>query len=195
MERISRVSTRSDLLSLRGSETLQRQSSFTVSSPIPPTSLTNGQDLAVFNMDIIIQLPEWVRPGQTISPPLVVRLSRREVGGYVSDNLSHFFAFVSLTSADGNRSLAPPRNDLIAGNLSDSIHPLGADPAFDEQEVGFMSFPNIRIQQMGHYRLRVSLLSMEVGSSDGPRGATNLQSTLSSVVQVYDGAGEVEPRK
>ena len=143
-------------------------------------------------MNVIVEPPPQVRPGQVLSPPVVIRLERAETEEN-DINPSLLFAFVSITSEDGSTSLAPPRNDLIAGNLSDSVHTLDSDTESDDEEVGFLSFPDLRIQDPGSYRLRVSLMRMDVTSTEGPRGAMNLQSTLSRVIHVDDEAEESSP--
>lgn len=146
-------------------------------------------------MHVIIEPPQQVRPGRILNPPIVVRLDKTEAEDESVTDPSLLFAFISITSEDGSTSLAPPRDDLIAGNLSDSVHTLDSDSESDEEEVGFLSFPNLRIQDPGNYRLRVSLMKMEVTDSSASTGAMNLQSTLSRVIHVNSEAEDLSPGK
>ena len=135
-------------------------------------------------MNVIVEPPPQVRPGATLNPPIIVRLARTDVEDEAVGDTSQLFAFVSVTSEDGSTSLAPPSSDLVSGNLSDSVHTLESDSEFDDEEAGFLSFPDIQIQNPGNYRLRVSLMKLDAGGGSGSRGAINLQSTLSRVIRV-----------
>ena len=133
-------------------------------------------------MNVIVQPPPQVRPGTTLSPPIIVRLEKTGVED--KRDTSQLFAFVSVISEDGSTSLAPPRNDLIAGGISDSVHTLESDTeSSDDEEVGFLSFPDLTIEEPGDYRLKVSLMKVIVSG-----GAMNLQSTLSRVIHVDNDA-------
>ncbi|KAI4155922.1 MAG: hypothetical protein LQ340_000648 [Diploschistes diacapsis] len=160
---------------------------------VPALSGLNGENRRRFKMHVIIEPPQQVRPGRILNPPIVVRLDKTEAEDESVTDPSLLFAFISITSEDGSTSLAPPRDDLIAGNLSDSVHTLDSDSESDEEEVGFLSFPNLRIQDPGNYRLRVSLMKMEVTDSSASTGAMNLQSTLSRVIHVNSEAEDLSP--
>ena len=144
-------------------------------------------------MDVIVEPPPQVRPGTTLTPPIIIRLAKTDVEDEVERDTSRLFAFVSVTSEDGSTSLAPPSSDLVSGNLSDSVHTLESDSESDDEEVGFLSFPDIKIQNPGNYRLRVSLMRIDAGGSSEPRGAMSLQSTLSRVIRVDNEAEESPP--
>ena len=145
-------------------------------------------------MNVVVGPPPQVRPGATLNPPIIVRLARTDVEDEAVRDTSRLFAFVSVTSEDGSTSLAPPRSDLVSGNLSDSVHALENDSGeSDDEEVGYLSFPDIRIQNPGNYRLRVSLMKIDAGGSSESTGAMNLQSTLSRVIRVDNEAEDTPP--
>ena len=141
-------------------------------------------------MRFVVDPPTTIRPGALLNPPVVVNLEKIPDNGRTSEDTSRLWAFVSVTDEAGNVSLAPPRNDLVAGTLSDSVHTLESD-SDSEVEEGFVSFPDLAINQPGRYRLRISLMKLDAGA--GAHGARNLQTIQSQVIQVDAAAGDTAP--
>lgn len=149
----------------------------------------------LYEMHIIIQPPVESRPGNTLTPPLIISLRRNE-GSRTEERLiadiHSYWAFVSAVSEDGLVALAPPSNSLLSGTLADSVHEARLTEA--EEDVGHVAFQNLAINQTGRFRLRISLLQMP-GSQDGPsRGGwgqasvRNIASVLSHVIRVENSA-------
>ena len=149
----------------------------------------------LYEMHIIIQPPIESRPGNTLTPPLIISLRRKE-GSRTEERLiadiHSYWAFVSAVSEDGLVALAPPSNSLLSGTLADSVHEARLTEA--EEDVGHVAFQNLAINQAGRFRLRISLLQMP-GSQDGPsRGGwgqasvRNIASVLSHVIHVENSA-------
>ena len=130
--------------------------------------------------------PAQARPGSILDPPMIIRLRKMptQAGQESAEDPSLLFAFMSLTAEDGSTSLAPPRNDLLTGTLSDSIHSLQQDLYPDDTELGFASFPEVVINDPGSYRLKISIMKMDTSAGSRFQGAVNLQTSLSRVIRV-----------
>ncbi|KAL8762676.1 MAG: hypothetical protein Q9184_001383 [Pyrenodesmia sp. 2 TL-2023] len=150
------------------------------SAPVTETSATDDAQglrgaLSPYQMHIIIEPPIEARPGNTLVPPVVVALRAREIeedGEARAEDLSSYWASVSLVSADGLVALAPPSTTLLSGSLVDSIRE--PDSTEGESVVGYVLFQNLIINQPGDFRLRVSLLRMPSDISDADNAAGGL---------------------
>jgi hypothetical protein len=152
-----------------------------------------------YKMKIILQPPPEVRTSVRIDPFLVVSLGPRSPQSGRStptSNMSGVWAMASLTTADGTEVLTPPRPDLLEGQLVDSVH-LPMEPG-SGPETGYALFPNLRVQQPGRYRIRISLIDMDSnGSSLGmsSQGGMNVQVVNSSVFTVHPAAPLFRPSR
>ena len=155
--------------------------------------LVNGTSDSPYEMKVLVQPLPQVRPGTILNPPIVVSLDKTAGREYADQDSHRLWGFVSVTTEDGMTSLAPPRNDLLAGNPTDSVHSLAAGP--DGRETRFMSFTNIAICATGRYRLRISLVRMDLEGAAQGQSMVNVQSTLSRVIHVSDEAGPPSPGK
>ncbi|KAL8647252.1 MAG: hypothetical protein Q9226_006507 [Calogaya cf. arnoldii] len=146
-------------------------------------------------MRIIIQPPVESRPGNTLTPPLIISLR----GTWVSPteerlgaDINSYWGFVSVVSEDGLSALAPPSTSLLSGTLADSVHEARLTEA--EGDVGHLAFQNLALNQPGRFRLRISLLQMPGIQADpptggfGPPGVRNIASVLSHVIHVRNNA-------
>lgn len=133
-------------------------------------------------MNVIVQPPSAIRPGAPLHPPIVVRLEgRRSLGAssIVNANDGSIWALASVVSADGMVALAPPQSNLLSGTLVDSIHTASVEE--DSRGMGYMTFPNLAINQTGNYRIRVSLVRMPTIEDSE---AVNVQSIMTRVIRV-----------
>ena len=146
-------------------------------------------------MIVVVGPPQQVRPGAILNPPLVIRLDRGDTSDGNRVDTSRLFGLVSVTSADGSTSLAPPRNDLVAGRLTNSIRTLNDSEDSGQEDFGYLTYSDIRIQDPGRYRLRVSLMRFDGGDAPGTGGAMNIQSTLSDVIRVDNSAQDPVPSR
>lgn len=147
-----------------------------------PSNLRQERPDDTFIMNMVVQPPKWTRPGNVLSP-VVVRIHHKiadSSNGLSTHDTGLMWAMVSLASEDGTTTLAPPRNDLLGGSLVSSFH--HATPSDGDQEVGHVSFMDLAIRIPGRYRIKVSLLQMAFGAKS--RDGTNLQDTMSHVIQV-----------
>ena len=145
----------------------------------------------VYEMQIVIQPPVELRPGNILRPPTVVSLrkvgaSHREEG--LNTDINGYWAFVSVVSEEGLVALAPPSTSLISGTLANSVHHGRLTAA--EDDVGHLAFLNLAINQTGRFRLRISLLqmpghpeNMAAGESEPP-DVKNIASVMSDVIHV-----------
>lgn len=129
-------------------------------------------------MNVIVQPPSEIRPGSLLHPPIVVRLEGHRAQN-VNVNDANIWALASVVSADGLVALAPPQTNLLSGTLVDSIHTASVDE--ERRGMGYMTFPNLAINQAGNYRIRVSLVRMP--TVDNPE-AINVQSIVTRVIRV-----------
>ena len=140
------------------------------------------------NMRIVIQPPHQARPGDVLTPPIVMSLENQS-GSHSAEQESIdptlLWAVVSVVSEDDLTPISPPRSDLLIGTIADSIHPL--TPPDHEGQIGFVAFSNLIIREPGRYRLRISLIKMNaVGEINTPsyEGGTAVQSMSTRVINV-----------
>lgn len=134
-----------------------------------------------YAMNVIVQPPSAIRPGAPLHPPIVVRLEGRRSHGsnaVVNVNDGSVWALASVVSADGMVALAPPQPNLLSGTLVDSIHTSVEESS---RGLGYMTFPNLAINQTGNYRIRVSLVRMPTVEE---HEAVNVQSIVTRVISV-----------
>lgn len=153
-------------------------------------------------MEIMSQPHGSLRPNEILYPPLTVRLGVQDTENDESNiigSISHLWTFVSLTDEDGVETVAPPRQGLLTGRLTDSAHPLssgeqmGPDsdgPAFIRAVTeSFVMFPDLAIRELGRYRLRVTLFSMQTSTEEGNvglHGASSLQEVMTGIIEIRD---------
>ncbi|KIV86213.1 hypothetical protein PV11_01841 [Exophiala sideris] len=92
-------------------------------------------------------------------------------------DLSGAWAMISLTTADMQQNLAPPRTDLLRGNTADSIHPIDQEQEVDRATIGYATFRGLVITEPGH---------MFYNGSD-PSAGMVLPSLHSQVFEVVEG--------
>jgi hypothetical protein len=135
--------------------------------------------MAGISLQIAVQTSSITRLGTVLSPPLaVIMRSTTTVNGYSSE-LSRVWAFATLIDEYGEVV-----NDQLTGTLADSVHIL---PRGDDSEFYFL-FGNLSIESTGTFRIRVTLMRMDTGSS----GAASLQQIESNTIVVVDHAVEVQ---
>ncbi|MCJ1421838.1 hypothetical protein MMC32_008205 [Xylographa parallela] len=162
--------------------------------------LMNGVLLQTNNpyiMRIVIEPPHQARPGEVLTPPLVMSLENESGPNSPEQepvDPTLLWAVVSVVSEDNITPLAPPRTDLLIGTIADSVHPL--TPPDHEGQIGFVAFPNLVIREPGRYRLRISLIKMNaIGGMRTPayEGGTAVQSMSSRVIDVVATAQLMTP--
>ncbi|KAL8933645.1 MAG: hypothetical protein Q9216_006273 [Gyalolechia sp. 2 TL-2023] len=154
--------------------------------------------LGPYQINIIIEPPREARPGEVLIPPLALCLhargDHREDESLVED-LSSYWASVSLVSEDGLVALAPPSTTLISGILVDSVRE--AYQMEHEGEIGYFLFQNLSINQPGNFRFCISLMQMPTGRHQTPNPSGNITpsfdvmnigSTFTRVIRVYESA-------
>ncbi|KAL8994300.1 MAG: hypothetical protein Q9188_007107 [Gyalolechia gomerana] len=154
--------------------------------------------LSPYRMHIVIEPPREARLGDRLIPPPTVCLrtpeDHREDESLVED-LSRFWASVSMVSEDGMVALAPPSTTLISGTLVDSVRE--AYHVEDEGEIGYFLFQNLSINQPGNFRFRISLMQMPTSGTQAPDGngdttpllgIMNTGSILTRVISIHDNA-------
>lgn len=162
----------------------------------PPLNGFDNRSNKMFDMTIVLEPAASVRPVNVLRPPMVIKLKRRNgasnVGGRQQD-YAHLWALASVVSEEGTTALAPPRTDLLLGTPVNSIHKAARNG--NEEEVGYVCFTDLAIQQPGRYRIRISLIRMEgLGGSaaSSVQGGANLQSVVSRIIHV-DAAASAAP--
>lgn len=126
-------------------------------------------------MNIAVQPPSEIRPGDLLNPPIVVLLEGQKIQDADDGNI---WGLVSVVSADGLQALSPPQTNLISGTLVDSIH--SVSPGQGRRERKFLSFPSVAINQTGRYRIRICLVKMRNVQSE----VVNMQSIMTRVIRV-----------
>ena len=122
-------------------------------------------------MELAIAPPSRIAAGVALHMPLVVtfttatstNIGKQENGATITlPNLSGVWAFVSLTTPDMQQSLAPPRTDLLRGNIADSLHPVHREQAGERPTIAYARFPGLAITQPGRYRIKVNIIDMNM---------------------------------
>ena len=109
-------------------------------------------------MELAIAPPNRIPAGSQLGAPLVVtfqasKLKRRPATAEDHD-LSGVWAYISLTSEDKSRVLAPS-TELLQGNPAATIYPLNAENVF-----AYAVFPGLKISTPGRYCFRVNIIDM-----------------------------------
>ena len=111
-------------------------------------------------MDVVLQPPSSVRPGEAITTPLIVSLKNMQLhGAHSSSGRFLVWAFASIVSDSSEQAVGSISNHpgLLSGSLVDSPH----EARLDEGNVfEYVRFPQLVINQVGNYRIQVSLLRM-----------------------------------
>ena len=77
-----------------------------------------------------------------------------------------------------------PQGLLTGPKLADSIHaPEDVSSSWGNDIMGFLSFPYLSMQSSGSYRLRVTLMKLDISDTCG-RSAVALQAVDSGSIQV-----------
>ena len=121
-------------------------------------------------MDIVLQPPSSVRPGEAITIPLVVSLKNLQIhGAYGSTGRCPVLAFASIVPDSGDQAAESMSDSpgLLSGSLVDSPHEARLD---DCNVFEYVRFPQLAINQAGEYRIQVSLLRMPQVDIRGPPG-------------------------
>ncbi|KAI9792166.1 MAG: hypothetical protein M1816_002706 [Peltula sp. TS41687] len=164
--------------------------------------LDSGEQDQVVEMRIMSQPQGALRPDVTLYPPLTVRLRSRDAGyseATIVRDMSHLWAFLSLTDEEGIETLVPPRQGLLIGHLTNSAHALSPEDHVGLNSVGtagmeevtesFILFPDLVIREVGRYRLRVTLFGMQTDLEEataGPHGASSLQEVMTDIIEIRD---------
>lgn len=134
-----------------------------VYSKPPPTSYS-------FNLDLMSGPPDTIEAAYTSFEPSVL-ISSPDARHY-PPSTSNLIAVVSLVQLSSSGTQAPVPTGYLAGSrLFDNIHGLPSDYVaklprdLRHTSVGYVSFPDLRIERPGFFKLRVSLLRLaDVGS-------------------------------
>jgi len=117
-------------------------------------------------LGLAVQPPAGTRPGTTLYPPLAVKLSSEHS---LFDELSDQWAVVTLVRSSGE-----VLHNKLSGRLTDSAHPLptyGTDSSvIRRRDRAYFYFPDLKIDEPGRYKIRVSLMKMEYSKSAPPEG-------------------------
>lgn len=123
-------------------------------------------------VEFVVQPPSEVRPGITLYPPPVVKVSNAPGG---------LWAYATLLNDQGQIV-----QDLLAGTLLDSAQSL---PSIDDmpnypmpdQGDSYVAFPNLEIQSEGDFKIRITLMS------NSSLGTASLEEVESRTITVRDG--------
>ena len=115
---------------------------------------------------LAVQPPAQTKPGVTLYPPIVARLSSDT---NIFEELSQIWAVASLISPSGE-----VLHEKLEGKVADSAHPM-ADSGLGSAQGGvkdraYFYFPDLVIQTPGRYRVRVILMRMSYSLESSPEG-------------------------
>ena len=117
-------------------------------------------------LGLAVQPPSRARPGAPLYPPIAARLSSETS---VFEELSQKWAVATLVRSSGE-----VLHDKLSGKVADSAHPLpesGANSGpvqwFDR---AYFYFPDLKIDEPGRYKIRISLMQMDYSGVSSPHG-------------------------
>jgi hypothetical protein len=125
-------------------------------------------------LDLAVQPPTQIRPGETLYPPVAASLSS-ETNMY--NELSQTWAVATLVRQSGE-----VLEGHLGGRVADSAHPLpesshghnhsrgGGSSSNAKKDRAYFYFPDLIIHEPGQYRIRVSLMQMDFSGEASPSG-------------------------
>ncbi|KAI1621883.1 hypothetical protein EDD37DRAFT_498616 [Exophiala viscosa] len=151
-----------------------------------------------YQMEFSIAPTPRLAAGVPFRTPIIVTFSaatitevdnREDAETFSLSDLSGAWAMISLTTADMQENLAPPRTDLLRGNTADSIHPIDQEQVVDRPTIGYATFRGLVIAEPGQYRLKVNIIDMDSVFYDGsdPSAGVVLPSLYSQIFEVVEG--------
>lgn len=124
------------------------------------------------SLDIAVQPPAVIRRGTVLDPPLVLVMRGDDSINEHSEDLTQFWAFVTLVDRNGEAV-----SGSLRGSLAESAHPFTRS----DDSTGYFLFANLSIHSIGTYRLRATLMRMDGGS-----GAATVQQSSTRLIVVAD---------
>jgi hypothetical protein len=129
--------------------------------------------MADITLQIVVQPPSMACQGTILDPPLAVKMGiTAAVNGYSTD-LNRVWAFATLID-----EYDEVVNDKLQGTLADSAHSFSGG----DSSTGYFLFDNLSIESVGSFRIRVTLMRMDNGSS----GAASVQQIESDTIVVEE---------
>ncbi|KPI36424.1 uncharacterized protein AB675_2894 [Cyphellophora attinorum] len=118
-------------------------------------------------MELASDPPAHIAAGSQLRWPLVVLLRSTKSKAAAPNALSRqnqsfggVWAFVSLMSADGSTSLAPPHPELLLGQPVASIRSLPDVQGQESSAFAYASFPGLAIALPGRYLFKINVVDM-----------------------------------
>ena len=121
-------------------------------------------------MDVVVQPPSVVRPGETIGTPLIISLKNVHAAGPQGENARcPVWAYASVIPGTHSEpsDYMSDHPGLLSGSLVDTPHEAWLD---DSNVFEYVRFPRLAINQAGVYRIQISLLRMSLADIRGPPG-------------------------
>ena len=144
-------------------------------------------------LGLAVQPPSRIRPGTALYPPIAARLSSETS---VFEELSQKWAVATLIRSSGEVV-----HNKLSGKIADSAHPLpengatsGAVQWFDR---AYFYFPDLKIEEPGRYKIRISLMQMDYSTETSPQGTAVVCEEVDSRSIVVDdrAPSPTSPRK
>ncbi len=134
-------------------------------------------EMAGISLQVAVQPPSTASLGANLDPPLAVMMRSTAVANGYSSDLSRVWAFATLVNEYGEVV-----NDQLTGTLAESAHSFSSGDA----SAAYFLFDNLSIENVGAFRVRVTLMRMDSGSS----GAASVQQIESDTIVVEEQAVE-----
>lgn len=117
-------------------------------------------------LGLAVQPPSRVRPGAPLYPPIAARLSSETS---VFEELSQKWAVATLIRSSGEVLY-----DKLRGRIADSAHPLpetnSSSGPVQWSDRAYFYFPDLKIEEPGRYKIRISLMQMDYSRESSPEG-------------------------
>ena len=131
-----------------------------------------------FELHVVAQPPAGIPLGMSVETSAIVSLQLPSADRVISASnvdTSHLFAVTSLVTDNRNGERVPLEAGSLTGQkVYDSVHPIPEECAAGVAarngpfriNLGYFSFPGLLIRQAGTYRVRTTLVKMDVSGAD-----------------------------
>lgn len=128
------------------------------------TTPTEGSDV---EMELAVPPPTHMVTGSQLNSPVVVMLkwskgkAPKTPLSHHSQSLGGIWAYLSLMSSDGQRSLAPPSTELLLGQPVASLHGIPVCEDQNEAAFAYAKFSGLAITVPGQYCFKINVVDMQ----------------------------------
>ena len=147
---------------------------------------TNGE--GEMTIELVVQPPIAAPPGATLDPAMTGRIRRVQGPSSMTERFDRYFVVATLVRDDAQVGEVPVTPGILRGQLVKTVQqyepPNLADNGSQYATMGYVQFGDLKIQEEGSYRIRITLLQMIGHGTSSCRGSSTLMSVDSTAVNI-----------